>query len=398
MSADRKRAGLRCYAVTAPGLEGLVAAELRALGIEGRADTGGVAWTGDMNTLHRANLWLRTATRVLVRVAKFRATTFWELERRGDAIPWADLLPADAAVAFRVTSRKSRLYHSAAVAQRLTASVAKALPGARMVDAPADDAGQGVAAPGSDTHPQLVVARLDHDDLTISIDSSGAPLYQRGYRQEVGRAPLRETLAAAVLLGSGWTPDHPMFDPMCGSGVIPLEAALIACRVAPALASAGREPRAFAFTRWPRFRASDWQKCVDDARSLAQEGPQHPIAGSDRDEGAVAAASANAARAGLSEVVRFDVAPISAMPVPDGPSGWVITNPPYGVRVGDAAEIRRLYAAFGRAVRERANGWHLAMLSPDPRLDAITASEAGLRLEERLRTRNGGIPVRVVAG
>lgn len=396
MTPASKRDGIRCYAVAAPGLEGLVAAELHALGIAGRADRGGVAWTGDPASLYRANLWLRTATRVLVRVARFRATSFWELERRGDAVPWAELLPPGAEVAFRVTSRKSRLYHSDAVAQRLAASVMKGVPGARRVDAPVDDGDEEHAA-AAGSSPQLVVARLDHDEVTLSVDSSGAPLHVRGYRQAVGRAPLRETLAAALLLASGWAPDQPLVDPMCGSGVIPLEAALMACRIAPGLAGAAREPRAFAFTAWPAFLREEWARCIDDARSVALESAPAPILGFDRDDGAIAAARANAERAGLAAEVRFEAAPISALRVPEGEPGWVVTNPPYGVRVGVPAEIRRLYAAFGRALRERAPGWRLAMLSPEPRLDAITASEAGLRLAERLRTRNGGIPVRVVA-
>lgn len=397
MMAAPKRDGIRCYAVAALGLEGLLAAELHALGIAGRADRGGVAWTGDPASLYRANLWSRTATRVLVRVARFRATSFWELERRGDAVPWGELLPAGAEVAFRVTSRKSRLYHSDAVAQRLAASVMKGVPGARRVDAPADDGDEEEAVAAAGRPPQLVVARLDHDELTLSIDSSGAPLHMRGYRQAVGRAPLRETLAAALLLASGWTPDLPLVDPMCGSGVVPLEAALMACRIAPGLAGAAREPRAFAFTAWPEFQRDVWAHCVDDARSVALESAAAPILGFDRDAGAIAAARSNAERAGLAAQVHFEAAPISALRVPEGAPGWVVTNPPYGVRVGVPAEIRRLYAAFGRALRERAPGWRLAMLSPEPRLDAITASEAGLRLEERLRTRNGGIPVRVLA-
>ena len=388
---------LRCYAVAAPGIEGLVASELGAIGIDGRADTGGVAWTGDAASLYRANLWLRTATRVLVRVARFRATTFWELERRAAATPWGALVKPGVTVAFRVTAKKSKLYHSGAVAQRLAESVMKAVPGVRVVDAPGEEQEEepgGVEAPGE---TQLFVARLAHDELTLSIDSSGAPLYRRGYRQAVAKAPLRETLAAALLMSSGWEPGDPLVDPFCGSGVIPIEAALMAARIAPGLATAGRAPRAFAFMGWPQFDASLWLRCIDDASSVASFDAITPIVGSDRDDGAVVAARANAERAGLTEKVGFEAAPISALRVPQGTPGWIVTNPPYGLRVGEQGEVRRLYAAFGRAVRERAPGWHLAMLSPDPRLDAIAGTEAGRRLEERLRTKNGGIPVRVVA-
>ena len=394
-----KTGTLRCYAVAAPGIEGLVASELSAIGIDGRADTGGVAWTGDAASLYRANLWLRTATRVLVRVARFRATTFWELERRAAATPWAALVKPGVTVAFRVTAKKSKLYHSGAVAQRLAESGMKAVPGVRVVDVPGEEPEQDQELAGGEgtAEPQLFVARLAHDELTLSIDSSGAPLYRRGYRQAVAKAPLRETLAAALLMSSGWEPGDPLVDPLCGSGVIPIEAALMAARIAPGLATVGRAPRAFAFTAWPQFDASLWRRCVDDAAAMASPSAIPAIAGSDRDEGAILAARANAERAGLAEKVTFETAAISAMPVPEGAPGWIVTNPPYGLRVGEQGEVRRLYAAFGRAVRERAPGWRLAMLSPDPRLDAIAGTEAGRRLEERVRTKNGGIPVRVVA-
>ncbi|HEU5174246.1 MAG TPA: hypothetical protein VFT96_05780 [Gemmatimonadaceae bacterium] len=392
-----KTGTLRCYAVAAPGIEGLVASELGAIGIDGRADTGGVAWTGDAASLYRANLWLRTATRVLVRVARFRATTFWELERRAAATSWAALVKPGVTVAFRVTAKKSKLYHSGAVAQRLAESVMKAVPGVRVVDAPGEEPEEEPAGEEAAGETQLFVARLAHDELTLSIDSSGAPLYRRGYRQAVAKAPLRETLAAALLMSSGWEPGDPLVDPFCGSGVIPIEAALMAARIAPGLATAGRAPRAFAFTGWPQFDPSLWRSCVDDAAAMASPDLTPPIVGTDRDEGAIAAARANAERAGLTEKVRFEAAPISALRVPQGAPGWIVTNPPYGLRVGEQGEVRRLYAAFGRAVRERAPGWHLGMLSPDPRLDAIAGTEAGRRLEERLRTKNGGIPVRVMA-
>lgn len=386
---------LRCYAVAAPGVAPLVAGELKSRGIAGTVDAGGVAWSGDLRSLHEANLWLRTATRVIVRIARFRATRFWELERRADAIDWATWVRPGAAVAFRVTAKKSKLYHSDAVAQRLAASVARAVRGVVSVDAPAEE---GADEPAAADAAQLFVVRLSHDELTLSIDSSGAPLYQRGYRQAVAKAPLRESLAAALVMGSGWQPGMPLIDPFCGSGTIPLEAALMAMHIAPGLASRERRPRAFAFTSWPRHGEQEWRKCVDAARDVARPAPPARIVGSDRDAGAIAAARANAARAGLEDVVQFEAAPVSAFPVPEGGAGWVVTNPPYGLRVGDRTDVRRLYAAFGRAVRERVPEWGIAMLSPDARLDGVAASEAGRRFEEKLRTRNGGIPVRMVSG
>lgn len=391
-SPRRGTATFRCYAVAAPGLAPLVASELRALGIEGTPDEGGVAWEGEVDTVYRANLWLRTATRVLVRVATFRATTFWELERRSAPLPWGEFVRPGGAAAFRVTAKKSKLYHTDAIAERLATSLAASVPGVRIGRAGADD--DEAEESGAE---QLFVVRVARDEVTVSADSSGAPLYQRGYRQAVAKAPLRETLAAGLLLGAGWRPGEPLVDPFCGSGTIPLEAALMTLGIAPGLATAGRAPREFACVNWPVSRGGVWRKCVDDAASMAREAEPLPILGSDRDEGAIAAARGNAARAGLEGVVSFDACPVSAMRTP-AQAGWVVTNPPYGVRVGELADVRRLYAAFGRVLRDRAAGWGVALLSPDGRLDGITAKEAGIRLEERFRTRNGGIPVRAVSG
>lgn len=388
---------MKCYAVAPPGIAAIVASELAALGIGARADEGGASWDGDISSVYRANLWLRAATRVLVRVARFRATSFWELEHRANAIPWSSVVRPGATVTFRVTTRKSKLYHSDAVAERLAKGISESVRGVHIRGTVADDEVDETVA-GPDAQAQLFVVRLSRDEVTLSADSSGEALYRRGYRQAVARAPLRENLAAAILLGSGWQPDEPLVDPFCGSGTIPIEAALLAARIAPGLAAATRTPRDFGFSLWPGFNAVLWQNCIDDARMMMRDLPQGRIVGTDRDAGAIAAARANRERAGLAGAVTFTEAPVSALAPPDGPKGWVATNPPYGMRIGDQGDVRRLYAAFGRAVRERAPGWGLAMLSPDSRLDGITASEWGAPLRERFQTRNGGIPVRLVAG
>ena len=401
-----KETSLRCFAVAAPGLEPFVLHELAGLGISGRIEPGGVSWAGDIASVYRANLWLRTATRVLVRVARFRATSFWELERRSASIPWSAVVRPGTAVAFRVTARKSKLYHSDAVAERLGRSVCAAVRGVRVDeagvtlddDAETADAPATAAPPEQAAHAQLFVARISRDELTLSADSSGDPLYRRGYRQAVAKAPMRETLAAAVLLAAGWQPGEALLDPFCGAGTIPLEAALMSARVAPGLAGPGRRARRFGFPDWPGFKAEIWRSCIDDALMVAANAaPVGPtvIRGSDRDPGAIQAARANAERAGVADRVEFVEASVSALTPPDAVPGWIVTNPPYGVRVGDGADVRRLYAAFGRAVRERAAGWRIAMLSPDSRLDGIVAGEAGVTMEARLRTQNGGIPVHV---
>jgi len=377
---------LSLFAITAPGLEAICAAELRALGIAGVPEPGGVAWEGGADDLMRANLWLRTASRVVVRAASFRARSFIELERHARKVPWERWVARGRPVRLRVTSKKSKLYHEGAIAERLLGFIDDRVGGIGAATAekgPEDDAAEAVDA-------QLFVVRVARDEVTISADASGALLHLRGYRQALAKAPLRETLAAAMVLGSGWRGDSPLVDPMCGSGTIPIEAALIACNVAPGLASAGRAPRAFAFTAWPGFDADAWARIVAEARE-AERPASVPILGSDRDAGAIEAAASNAARAGVGEDVRLEVRPLSAIEAPGG-TGLLVANPPYGVRVGESDALRNLYAALGRVAREKLPGWTVALLSADRKLEG----QVGLPFGEVFRTSNGGIPVRLV--
>lgn len=379
----RGPASVEAFAVAAPGLEPVVAAELDRLGVSGAVEAGGVAWTGSIDSVARANLWLRTASRVLVRVGEFHARTFWELERHARRLPWQRFVARGAPVRFRVTSRKSRLYHTGAVAQRLAEAA-----GVEPVDGPAGTRDQDDGYDDDDHDDaagQLFVVRVVRDVCTVSVDTSGALLHRRGYRQAVAKAPLRETIAAAMILGSEWPAALPLVDPFCGSGTIPIEAALIARRIAPGT------NRGFAFTQWPDFDTGGWARICRDAREGELPRAAAPIRGSDRDAGAIEAARANAGRAGVADDVEWHVQPLSAIEPPDG-CGWVVTNPPYGVRVGEAGVVRDLYAALGNVLRGRFKGWRLALLSPGEGLDRY----AGLTLHERLATLNGGIHVRLV--
>jgi len=378
---------LPIFAITAPGLEALCAAELRALGIAAAPEPGGVAWEGTMADVHRANLWLRTASRVVVRIATFRARSFIELERHGKKVPWERWVTRGRRVRLRVTSKKSKLYHEGAIAERLLNFIddrvgglgaAEAVKGAEDEDVEAGD-------------EQLFIVRVVRDEFTLSADTSGALLHFRGYRQALARAPLRETLAAAMLHGAGWRGVTPLLDPMCGSGTIPIEAALIARKIAPGLSAADRAPRAFAFTAWPGHDADGWRRVVDEAREGILASSPVPILGSDRDAGAIEAARANAERAGVTDDASFDVRAVSAIEPPAGP-GLIIANPPYGVRVGETDALRSLYAAVGKTARAKAPGWTLGLLSADRKLEG----QAGLPFDERFRTSNGGIPVRLV--
>ncbi|HEY5220447.1 MAG TPA: THUMP domain-containing protein [Gemmatimonadaceae bacterium] len=343
-----------------------------------------MTWTGDSRALCRANLWLRTASRVVVRAAKFRARTFYELERHARRIPWEQFVQPGGAVRFRVTCRKSRLYHSDAVAQRLATAIEHRLGAASAFTARESAGDEETAEPERE---QLFVVRLAHDECTVSADSSGELLHLRGYRQAVVRAPLRETLAAALLLAAEWRGDTPLVDPLCGAGTIPIEAAMIARRMAP-----GRNRR-FACLDWPGFARDVWAQLLAEAD--AQMLPRSPVVvqGSDRDAGAIEAARANAERAGVTDDVHFAVRAISAIEPPVGP-GLVAANPPYGVRVGERHEIRNLYAQLGHVVRRHCPGWRLGIFSPDVKL----TSQIGFPMKTVLSTSNGGIPVLMEVG
>jgi putative N6-adenine-specific DNA methylase len=348
-----------------------VARELTTLGEQPRIEDGGVSWTGDARSVMRANLWLRTASRVLVRVAHFDAKTFHELERHAKKIDWARFIAADTDVEFRVTARKSKLYHTDAIAERLRAASSARRPTDR--------------APGGDG-AQLFVVRAVRDAFDVSADTSGALLHMRGYREAVGKAPLRETLAAALLLAAEWTGASPLVDPLCGSGTIPIEAALIARRMAP---GANRD---FAFTRWPDFNARDWESELKSARASVLGRSPVPLAGSDRDAGAIEAARANAMRAGVADDIDLVTRSLSALTPPET-TGLVATNPPYGKRVSQGSDIRNLYAQLGKTVKARCKGWRIALYSPEPRL----TGQLGLASTELFRTSNGGIRVAAVA-
>ena len=361
-----------------------MARELAALGLAPNAETGGAAFRGPIESIWRANLWLRTASRVLVRVASFRAQAFHELERLARAVPWERYVTGGSAVRFRVTSKKSRLYHTGGIAQRFSEAIEHRLGSGIVVGDSRSDESEDEETDGSAA--QLFVIRAFHDAFTVSVDSSGALLHQRGYRKAIAKAPLRETLAAAILIASEWDGSIPLLDPLCGSGTIPIEAALIARRIAPG------SGRSFAFQSWPSFEGSGWEALRAEAAAGVVASAGVPIRGSDRDAGAIEAAASNADRAGVTADLDLSVRAVSAIDDGGAGDGLVATNPPYGVRVGEAARLRDLYAKLGQVLRSRCPGWRFSLLSANTRLEG----ELRLPLEERIRTRNGGIPVRLM--
>jgi putative N6-adenine-specific DNA methylase len=375
---------LSCFATTTPGVELLVAEELRALAVApGAIEPGGVDFAATRAQLAEVLLWLRTANRVVVRIAAFHARSFAELERHAAKVAWGDVIAAGGSAHFRVTSKKSRLYHEDGIAERLERAVAGSVNDVRVVRAPS--AAEEMEADVTRLPDvQRIIVRVMRDEVTLSADAAGALLHLRGYRQAVAKAPLRETLAAALLMASGWQSEMPLLDPMCGSGTIPIEAAMMSRRMAPGRA------RRFSAEAWPGFDA-EFTPARERARAAELPRVSAQIVGRDRDAGAIEAAMANAERAGVAADIAFSRETISALE-PDGGAGWVVTNPPYGARIGERTGLRDLYAVLGRVVRERRPEWGLAMLSADRMLEG----QLGMPMTEVLRTTNGGIPVRAV--
>lgn len=387
-----RRPRLHAAAVCAPGLEAVTAAELTALGVApGRAARGLVPFSTTVRNLYAANLWLRTATRVVVRIATFESRDLDAFAARARGVPWAPWLPPDVPVRFRVTTHACRLTHTTVLAERLARA-------AGVDPAPVETPGEPPVDDDDELPPPLVVVRGVHDRFTISVDSSGAPLHRRGWRRAVAKAPLRPTVAAGLLLASGWDPTTPLIDPFCGSGTIAIEAARLARHLPPAT------ERAFAFEAWPDVEPGTWASVRGEARSRALEHAPAPIAASDRDAGAVAAATGNAARAGVTDDLSLRVAPVSDLEppgpraghdegaTPELPPAWLVTNPPWGGRVAGGGDLRNLYARFGTVARERLLGGRLVLLAADPTL----AGHTGLRLDELFATDSGGVPVRAL--
>jgi putative N6-adenine-specific DNA methylase len=366
------------FAVTAPGLEPFTFEELRKLGlIPAIQEPGGVLFKGDLAALYRSNLHLRTASRILARLGNFfYATTFPELQSRLARLPWERFLNPRQPVSIRVTCHKSKLYHSNAVARSVSSALEQRLGGASPILKTDEEC---------DQPPQLIVVRLAEDKCTVSVDSSGTLLHKRGYRQAVAKAPLRETLAAALLMASGWDLASPLLDPFCGSGTIPIEAALMARGIPPGI------NRRFAFMNWPGYDERVWK----DASNSWQKSAGNPplILASDRDAGAFKMAQTNAERGGVAGTIEFKCQAVSSITPPPG-HGWVVTNPPYGLRLSEGKDLRNLYAQFGNVLRQKCPGWSLSVLCSDPAL----LGQMHIKLDTSLALVNGGVRVKIGKG
>lgn len=384
------------FAVAAPGLAPLVAAECIELGLSPLSITSaGVTLRVTRRELFVLNCWSRVATRIIVRLATFPARDFATLERRARRVNWSSVLAPGSSVNIRVTCRKSRLYHSDAVAERLARVVVEVVPGVQVIHGNANDDHSTQEAGDSDSHEahqseqernsQLIIVRLDRDECTISADSSGELLHKRGWRQAIAKAPLRETLAAAMLVALEWDGSQPLVDPFCGSGTIGIEAALRARSIAPGLC------RSFAMENWPEADVAMYSDVRRLARAQVKRSTLAPIVLRDRDAGAIAAARANAKRAGVLDDLVIEHAALSETDLSSlGPNGMVVTNPPYGHRISEGGDLRSLFARLGRVVADGGPGWQLALLMP---YDRQLIGQLRSRFSTVFETSNGGLSV-----
>ena len=327
------------------GLEGLCAEELRRLGLpEVKAENGRVGCKARPADIPRVNLNLRTGERVLLVVGRYHAADFEALFEGAKALPWEEFIPREGAFPVKGYSLNSQLHALPAIQSVLKKALAARL-------------GQKYSM---DTLPETgalyqVQFSLMHDEVTLMLDTTGAGLHKRGYRAVGVVAPLRETLAAAMVLLSRYRGKDPFCDPFCGSGTIAIEAALIAKNRAPGL------NRAFSAQRWKWLDSGLWLQAADEAMDKEFHG-DYDIWGGDIDPKAVAIARDNAVKADVEDVVRFEVADATKFHR-DAPVGRVVTNPPYGERILEKREAEELYRAFGKAVRTLPEGWKVSVLS-----------------------------------
>ncbi|WP_085854450.1 THUMP domain-containing class I SAM-dependent RNA methyltransferase [Palleronia marisminoris] len=354
---------MEIFLVAPPGLEPTLAEEVRALGYVAEVTPGGVSVQGGWPDVWRLNLECRGAGRVLARIATFRAFHLAQLDKRARKVDWAAVLRPDVPVRVESTTRKSKIYHAGAATERIARAITEEL-----------------GAPVADDAPVALKVRIDDNNVQVSVDTSGEGLHKRGHKEWVGKAPMRETMAALLLRMAGFDGQMPVVDPMCGSGTFVLEAAGIAASQQP-----GRD-RSFAFEQLASFEP---QAVAALGRAGGTTPPQ--FHGFDRDAGAVRGATANAARAGLAAATRFTAQPVSDLTPPVGPPGLVICNPPYGARIGNRKPLFALYGSLGQRLSEHFAGWRVAIVTSDAGLARAT----GLPLTESVPIAHGGLKVRL---
>jgi len=367
----------RGFATTARGLETLTAQELTDLGAQ-NVEPGfcGVHFAGDRATLYRLNLWARLPFRILDFVAEVPARDRQELYDAVQTVDWEPLLPPDLTLAVRATGKSLTLNHTHFTALQVKNGIVAWQEGY-----------WGRRSPVNTEDPDVQIeVYIEGETATLWRDSSGSSLHRRGYRPAVGAAPLKESLAAALLRLAQWEGQTAFCDPLCGSGTLPLEAAAIALNRAP-----GLYRDRFGFFTWPDFDRPLWQQLRQEAIQHQKTALAFPIVGSDRDAEAIARANHNAQQSGLGHPLRF-----AQMDLPDlvapAPQGLLMCNPPYGVRIGSDRELGEFYRTLGQVLKQKFRGWTAYILSGNKVLGATL----GLKSSQRWPVWNGTLPCQLL--
>jgi putative N6-adenine-specific DNA methylase len=368
----------RYFATCGRGIEPVLAEELRALGASDvEPARGGVHFGGDLSLLYRANLWLRTAIRVLRPILEATVASPDELYEAIRALDWSAYLTPEHTLAVDCNVRDSHITHSKYAALRVKDAIC---------DQFVERRGK---RPSVDVDEPMVGLNLHiyRDRAVLSLDSSGESLHKRGYRPIQTRAPLNEALAAALVLMTGWRGERPFADPLCGSGTLPIEAAWIALHRPPGLTR-----KRFGFQGWMDFDVQLWTALRDEARRGVGRALPAPILASDVRGDAVSFAINNARAAGIGHLLRFDKRGVRDFQPPAGPPGIILCNPPYGERIGEEKELFGLYRLLGEVFAQRCGGWTAYVFAGNSRLaDAI-----GLKLAAEVPLFNGKIPCRLL--
>ena len=371
-SSETRRHGdtpLRLIAPAPMGLEAVVSRELKLLGYDQQqVENGRVRFRGDFRAICRANLWLRTADRVLVEMAEFPATTFEELFQGVRSIPWEEWIPEDGHFIVNGRSHQSQLSSVPACQKVAEKAVVERLRQRYPLE----------WFPKSGARYNIEVALLKNT-VTVTLDTSGPGLHKRGYRKLVGEAPIKETLAAAMVLLSRWHPDRPLLDPCCGSGTIPIEAALIGHNLAPGL------HRSFDAEAWGCVPARLWEEAREEAFDLADYDRPLTIWGSDIDPGVLELARHHLQAAGLTRSVRLECRPLQEIEK-EAPYGYLITNPPYGERLGELEAVEALYRGLG-ALARRLEDWSVFVITAHKGFERFF----GRRADRKRKLYNGRI-------
>lgn len=368
----------RYFATCARGIEEVLASELRDLGAENvHIGRGGVHFAGDQVVLYKANLWLRTAIRVLRQVTEAPVSSPEELYEAVRTVDWSQYMTPDHTLAVDCNVRDSRITHSKYAALKTKDAIC---------DQFVEHCGR---RPSVNVDEPMVGLNLHiyKDRAVLGLDSSGESLHKRGYRPILTKAPLNESLAAAIVLLTGWKHDTPFIDPMCGSGTLPIEAAWLALRRPPGLTR-----KRFGFQGWMDYDVKLWTEVRDEARRGVLKKLPAPIYGFDIRKDAIVFSRSNARAAGIGHLVPFEVKEVCDVQPPSGPLGTIVCNPPYGERIGEEKDLKPLYRTLGEVFQKRCSGWTPFVFTGN----ASLAKCIGLSPSARIPLFNGKIPCQLL--